>query len=54
MKTMVVYTKKLAYALRVRGFKIIETIPDMHKPQFDNYVFEDTVELRKAIAEILA
>lgn len=42
----------MAYELRKRGFKIIKVIPDAKKPQFDNYVFEDTELLREAMNEI--
>lgn len=49
-----VYTRKLAYELRKQGFKIIEVVPDVHKPYFDNYIFEDTAELQIAIANILS
>lgn len=48
----IVYTRKMAYELRKLGFKIIRTEPDMKRPEFDNYVFEDSVELQKAMAQI--
>lgn len=54
MNTKTIYTNKMAYELRKRGFKILEVIPDANKPQFDNYVFEDTEALHKAIDEIMA
>lgn len=50
----VVYTRRLAYELRCRGFKIVDYVPDRNKPYFDNYLFKDTPELRAAIAEINA
>lgn len=45
----IIYTKKLALALRKQGFKIIDVVPDENKPQFDNYIFEETPELLEAI-----
>ena len=48
----IVFTRKMAYELRKLGFKIIRTEPDMKRPEFDNYVFEDSVELQKAMAQI--
>lgn len=44
-----IYTKKLALALRKQGFKIIDVVPDENKPQFDNFIFEETPELLEAI-----
>ena len=40
--TFIVYMPKIAAALRKRGFKILEVIPNEKKPQFDAYVFEDS------------
>lgn len=48
----IVFTRKMAYQLRKLGFKIIRTEPDVKRPEFDNYVFEDSVELQKAMAQI--
>lgn len=48
----IVFTRKMAYELRKLGFKIIRTEPDMKRPEFDNYVFEDSVELQKAMAKL--
>ena len=40
---------RLAAALREMGFKILKVSPNIKKPQYDVYWFEDTPELRKAI-----
>lgn len=48
----IVYTRRLAYKLRLRGFRIIGWTPDRDKPYLDNYIFEDTPALRQAIAEL--
>ena len=47
-----VFTRKLAVELRERGFDIIGTEPNMYKPQFDVYLFEDTPELQQALGDI--
>lgn len=52
MATYIIYTKRLAFELRKRGFKIIATGINENHPQFDTYIFEDTAELRAAITEI--
>ena len=54
MDKILIYTRRLAYALRARGFEILATVPDTNKPYFDNYIFQDTEELRAAIKEIIA
>lgn len=50
--TFKVFTRKLAVKLRERGFKIVETQINQKKPQFDIYCFEDTADLRQAVAEL--
>ena len=52
MNERVIYTRKMAYELRKLGFKIIRVIPDEKKPYFDNYVFEDSLELQEAMRKI--
>lgn len=51
METKIIYTRRMAYELRKKGFKIIKVIPDENKPQFDNYVFINTPELQEAMSE---
>lgn len=45
----IIYMPRIAAALREMGFKIIKTTPNIKKPQYDVYWFEDTQELRAAI-----
>lgn len=52
MKERVIYTRKMAYELRKMGFKIIRVIPDKKKPYFDNYIFEDSLELQQAMKQL--
>ena len=51
--TKEIYSKRVALALRQKGFKMIGTKPNIYKPQFDVYIFESSQELKKAIDEIL-
>ena len=43
------YSAKLAGYLRKQGFKIVSTTVNLKKPQYDVFLFEDTLELRKAV-----
>ena len=52
METKTIFTRRMAYELRKNGFKIIRTEPDKKHPEFDNYIFEDSEELQKAMAQI--
>lgn len=52
MKEKVIYSKKLAYQLRVMGFKLLKKGVNPHFPQFDTYIFEETAALLRAISEI--
>lgn len=47
-----VYTRWLAYELRQLGFTILRTEVNEYHPQFDVYVFEDTVALHQKIVEL--
>lgn len=51
-KTITIYTRRIAYELRLRGFDIVKVVPDKVRPQFDNFLFEDSDEIRAAIEEI--
>jgi len=48
-KLYIIYMPRLAAALREMGFKIVKVSPNIKKPQYDVYWFEDTTELRQAI-----
>lgn len=45
-KEIVIYTRKLAYELRKKGFKLLRTDVNKNFPQYNTYIFEDTPELR--------
>lgn len=48
-KLYIIYMPRLAAALREMGFKIKKVTPNIKKPQYDVYWFEDTPSLRAAI-----
>lgn len=48
-----IFSKRIAYELRKRGFKIIGTEPNIYKPELDVYLFQDSEELEKAMGEII-
>ena len=52
MKEKVIYSKNLAYQLRLMGFKLIKKGVNPHFPQFDTYIFEDSPALNQAIRAI--
>ena len=47
-----IYSRKLAIALRQKGFRIIGTEINSKRPEFDVYLFIDTPQLREAMTEI--
>lgn len=50
----IIYSKRIALELRKRGFRIIKTVPNKYKPQFDSYIFENTQELQEVLNIILS
>ena len=46
-----IYSRKLAIALRQKGFRIIGTEINPKRPEFDVYLFIDTPQLREAMTE---
>lgn len=48
-KLYIIYMPRVAAALRELGFKIVKVTPNIKKPQYDVYWFEDTPALREAI-----
>ena len=43
------FSARLASYLNKQGFYIIAKEPNLKKPQYDVFLFEDTVELRAAV-----
>lgn len=48
-----IFSKKIAYELRKKHFKIVGTEPNMNRPELDVYLFQDSDELEAALDEIL-
>ena len=44
-----IYSKRLALALREKGFKLIRTGVNQNFPQYNTYIFENSDELQQAI-----
>ena len=47
-----VYTRRLAAQLRAKGFELIGIDKDYKHPGYDNYLFEDSPELREEIENL--
>ena len=45
----IIYSKWLAYELRMQGYKLIRTEVNRNFPQFICWVFEDSADLQHAI-----
>lgn len=53
MKTYTIYSRRMAYRLRLAGFRIVKTIPNPEFPERDFYFFADTPQFREAFNNIL-
>lgn len=51
--TKKIYSSKIAGELCRRGFKVIGTEPNPHKPWLDVFLFKETDALKQAFDEIL-
>lgn len=48
-----IFSRKIAYELERRGFRVIRMAPNRHKPELKVYYFEETLELRNAAQELI-
>lgn len=53
MKTYTVYSRRMAYRLRLAGFHIVKTIPNPEFPERDFYLFIDTPQFREKFNQLL-
>lgn len=53
IKEKIIYSKRIAIELRKRGFRILDTRVNEHYPEFDCWVFADTIELQEALSELM-
>lgn len=51
-KEYTIYTRWLAVKLREQGFRIIRTEINQRHPQYDTYIFENSVDLQIAITAL--
>lgn len=54
MKIKKIFSRRIAFELRKRGCRIVGTEPNIYKPEFDVYLFEDTPRLRELLTEVTA
>lgn len=54
MKHFTVFSQKLASKLKKLGFQIVDTGVNIKNPKYTVFYFENTKELRKAVAELTA
>lgn len=54
MKTIRIYTRRMALFIKSKGIEPLGTVPDENKPNFLNWIFEDTNKVRDAMAEFSA
>ncbi len=52
METYIVFSRNLAYQLRLAGFRIVKTEPNRNKPNWDCYFFKDTPAFREALTSL--
>ena len=48
-----IFSRKVAYALEEKGFKLIRIAPNRKREGFKVYYFEETLPLRQAAQEII-
>ena len=53
MKTYTIYSRRMAYRLRLAGFHIVKTIPNPEFPERDFYLFVDTPQFREKFNQLL-
>lgn len=46
-----IFTRRIAFRLEQRGFKVIKIQPNKKDNQYNVYYFEDTIELHQALSE---
>lgn len=49
MKEKIIYSKWLAYELRARGFELLRVGINKNFPQYNTYIFQNSIELKEAI-----
>lgn len=47
-----IFTRRIAFRLEMRGFKVIKIQPNKKDIKYNVYYFEDTIELHRALSEV--
>ena len=53
IKTKAIRSKRIAWLLRMEGFRILTVRPDRHNPQYDLYFFEVTPRFEETLKRIM-
>lgn len=53
MNLYTIFMQRVANQLEGRGFRVVKIAKNHKDPRYNVYYFEDTVELREALREIL-
>ena len=53
MKTYTIYSRRMAYRLRLAGFHIVKTIPNPEFPELYFYLFAYTTQFREKFNQLL-
>lgn len=51
-KEYIIYTKRIAFKLRQKGFKFLRTGINPNHPQFLTYIFENSDEFQKELSKL--
>lgn len=54
MPLYTIFMQKIANEMESRGFPVVRIAPNRKNPKYVVYMFEDTVEFRNALREVLA
>ena len=49
----IIYSRRMAYKLRTKGYKIIRVEPSYYRPELDCYVFEKTDSLIQDLNKLI-
>lgn len=53
IKTKAIRSKRIAWLLRMEGFRILTVRPDRRNPQYDLYFFKVTPRFEEALSRIM-
>ena len=53
MRLYPVFSRRIMIELEKQGFQVKQIAPNRHKPEYRVYYFEETVEFRNAIQQLM-